>query len=270
MKIRRTAKHLVLIIVTVLVLVIMLFIPDFFLGSLDKRSAKVVTEKSSPVTLELKSDLSLCQKAYVASNGVKEITSVTKSNRWEAASKAWEIWKYLTMNASDMDVLDPSEEEGSDYYGSQPVYNTFSYSDDGETRNIFPLRCTMNDTDESCTVWYIVLGSDNLSCIMVLDDETMIPLDISISFREYPLNYIGADILTVSFNLMDYVGECYINLESNFLNDEYVTYEEADGRIVSQQMAYILTMRETEGLYFFRLNVNLSEINFSIMSDTNL
>ncbi len=267
MRIKRTAKHLVLVIVTALVLVIMLFIPDFFLNCLDKRSASVVTEKSSPVTLELKSGLSLCQKAYVASNGVRELTGLTKSNRLEAENEAWKIWSSLTMNASDIGISDHAVWEGADYSLPPPVYDTFRYSDNGETRNIIPLRCTMNETEESCIVWYIVMGINNLTCIMVLDDETMTPLDISISFQEYPLNYIGDDILMVSQNLMDCVGNYYNNLEITFLDDEHVTHEEADGCIVSQSMAYVLTMKEIDGLYFFRLNVNISEINFSIISE---
>lgn len=237
MSIQRTTKHLVLIFLTVSVLVVMLFIPDLFLRYLDKNSAAVITEKSSPVTLELKSGLSLCRKAFVASYSSSReelVSSEADSDRLIMESEALKICDTLSLG---MEI----------------------------TRSV-PVCCTLDDTNESVIVWHIILNSSDMECTMVLDDETMGLLYFDLIYENEPYKYIREDIMDISYNLRNLINKYYFVRQTNFMDDRHVEYEEIGTGILREvQISYDLLIFDNDNAnWIFQLFVDPGRICFGL------
>ncbi|MBO5320117.1 MAG: hypothetical protein J6B01_09980 [Ruminococcus sp.] len=264
MKLLRAAKHMVLIILTVLVLIVMLFIPDLFLSYMDKESLSVKTEKSSPVTLELKSNISLCRKAYIAENGVREISMETNSTRAEIETEAQSLCDKLLLGYIYMGET----EVQSDYsYGEEYGYD---YPDvlDIDIKNVLPLHCTVKDTGESCMVWYIVMNIEDVLCTMVLDDETKMLIDLSMTHINYPCEYMRDDIMDFLTWLIEYINNCYPVSDVHFVDEKYQSYMEPDtGFIRSVNMVYEITMLDNDGYYLFNIDADTQSIHFGMTPD---
>ncbi|MCM1528872.1 MAG: hypothetical protein NC093_02630 [Alistipes sp.] len=262
MKLSRAAKHLILIILTALVLVIMLFIPELFLSYMDKDAKSVITEKNTPVTLELRSDVSLGQKAYIAQNGERKAALSPKHTVEEIESETWLICEKL--------INGPNSWEASDVYGD------YEYEEDAgfdhvdlnkmEIKSMLPVDCTEQYLNESCTIWYVVANIDGNVCRLILDDDTLGLLDLSLIINDYPEDYIRADLMDIMSFLFELVKEYYDVMDNQFREDLYMSYIEHDtGFVRDIQMVYNTTVRENDGFYFFQTYIGTDGIEFSLL-----
>ena len=260
MKIKRAAKHLILIILTLLVLIIMLFVPELFLSYTDKNSKAVITEKNSPVILELKSDISLPQKAYIAINGSKEITLTASHTRTEVEDKVLSICKELLYFPDyEGDVEGDLDDIGYDSIGLDNSLNI-------EIKNILSTNCTSIYTDEHCVIWYVVANIEGNILTMVLDDETLALLNFSFQTPNYPRGYIGSDLMDLMSTLFNLIHEEYNVMQINFIDSLHQEYIESDtGFTRSVAMTYDIVVYEDDTHYTFNFTIDVSGMEFSIM-----
>lgn len=262
MKLSRAAKHLILIILTALVLVIMLFIPELFLSYMDKDAKSVITEKNTPVTLELRSDVSLGQKAYIAQNGEREAALSPKHTVEEIESETWLICEKL--------INGPDSWEVSDVYGDYEYEEGAGYDhidlSEMSIKSMLPVDCTEQYLNESCTIWYVVANIDGNVCRLILDDDTLGLLDLSLKITDYPTDYIRVDLMDIMSFLFELAKDYYDVIDNQFRDNLYMSYIENDtGFVRDMQMVYDMTVREDDGFYVFRTHIGIDGIEFSLL-----